>query len=449
MASNRIAKGALKTTLPFLTAWDPTDLPGGSVDPLGFDRGYNALADKILPGLTNVASHPRYLSLLCAGASLGPDTPSPTTDEIRQRQDVILRLERYWALAQVLAAESGALNAQGVRGVRYAEAQRNDLARVGARSSGSAFLLLTRQVQYGCLGIYGNVASGMRLIERKTLGLTPQFGDALGEAFVEETDMPRSVRTAILAREAEVGLEVLRRWGESAHIAGLPKMKEAQLLGQALNQNPVRSRMAAALARTAAEADETELDRLSRIARKLPKGDDDLAEAIAAISAYEKCYQIALLTLERLLWRCAAPGGVRLVDLATDDVLAECARSLPDASREFEDSIDKAGSQDFKADLAGRLKDVRAFLEQAAAVTAGTREFIDIVLARHADVQHGKFDQGRRKLPWLETVDGEVRLTTARANLVDREPRRAEDMLPHAYRTGAADALVRAAEGKS
>jgi hypothetical protein len=59
------------TVLPFLTAWDPTDLPGSSVDPLGFDRSYNWLADQLLPSLTNVASQPRYFSLLCAGASLG------------------------------------------------------------------------------------------------------------------------------------------------------------------------------------------------------------------------------------------------------------------------------------------------------------------------------------------------------------------------------------------
>jgi len=34
----------------FLTACDPSDLSGGSLDPLGFERGYLFLADKILPG---------------------------------------------------------------------------------------------------------------------------------------------------------------------------------------------------------------------------------------------------------------------------------------------------------------------------------------------------------------------------------------------------------------
>ena len=72
----------------FLTAYDPSDLPGTSIDPLGFERGYLFLADKILPGLTNVAAHPRYFALLCAGIHLSDNTvdatglcpPLPRTD---------------------------------------------------------------------------------------------------------------------------------------------------------------------------------------------------------------------------------------------------------------------------------------------------------------------------------------------------------------------------------
>jgi hypothetical protein len=64
--------------LPFLTAYDPSDLPGGSVDPLGFERGYLFLADKILPGLTNAADRPRYFAILCAGASLAGADPGLT-----------------------------------------------------------------------------------------------------------------------------------------------------------------------------------------------------------------------------------------------------------------------------------------------------------------------------------------------------------------------------------
>ena len=53
----------------FLTTYDPSDLPGRSIDPLGFERGYLFLADKTLPGMTHVASSPRYFEMLCAVAS--------------------------------------------------------------------------------------------------------------------------------------------------------------------------------------------------------------------------------------------------------------------------------------------------------------------------------------------------------------------------------------------
>src|SRR5713101_481805 len=85
---------AERELLPFLTAWDPSDLPGGSVDPLGFDRGYGCLTDKLLPGLTNVAHLPRYFGLICAGALLGPDTIAPNRADVQARQDTILRLLR-------------------------------------------------------------------------------------------------------------------------------------------------------------------------------------------------------------------------------------------------------------------------------------------------------------------------------------------------------------------
>ena len=50
----------------FWAPYDPLDLASGSLDPLGFGRGYLALADRFLPGFTTVTSFPRYVSMLCA-----------------------------------------------------------------------------------------------------------------------------------------------------------------------------------------------------------------------------------------------------------------------------------------------------------------------------------------------------------------------------------------------
>lgn len=107
---------------PFLSAYDPSDLPGGSIDPLGFERGYLFLADKILPGLTNAAGRPRYLSVVCAGALLAPPATGNERENIRIRADRVLRLERFWAVANVLASErSHDLPVSGIRGVTFAQ----------------------------------------------------------------------------------------------------------------------------------------------------------------------------------------------------------------------------------------------------------------------------------------------------------------------------------------
>lgn len=432
--------------LPFLTAWDPSDLPGGSVDPLGFDRGYNALSDKILPGLTNVAALPRYFGVLCAGALLGPDTTMPSRAEILTRQDCVVRLERLWALSQVLAAVPGGPSASGVRGVTYAEAHRDHLDREGRRSSSAEFKLLSRQVQYGVLGIYGNVAHGLRLIDRRTLGLSGDYGEALGRSFLEETGAPSRLKSAVQDPSTEVGLDSLRAWGGRAHLAGPFGPGEARVLGQALRLDRVRARMAEALQKRPARSGESELERLERIAANLGKADEDLSEAIEAIVAFEACYAWALLAFERVLWRCNRSGSVSVTALSADDVIRRCARSAPAAVARLEGAVEGARTEGFRKDL-GRLDDIRAFLGGLSGGAANPTSLVEGVLGRHADVQHGKLDRGRRKLSWVELVDGSAVLTLARSPQVGREPRRTEDIAPHAYRTTSADALIQAEQG--
>jgi hypothetical protein len=94
-----------------------------------------------------------------------------------------------------------------------------------------------------------------------------------------------------------------------------------------------------------------------------------------------------------------------------------------------------------------RLADVRRFLEAAAGVVNDHSSFIDALTGRHADIQHGKFDRGRRKMPWLERSDDRIQLTMTRAGGVNREVTQPEQITPHPYRLGAADALLKASLG--
>jgi hypothetical protein len=203
---------------PFLTAYDPSDLPGGSVDPLGFDRGYALLADKVLPGLTNVASRPRYLSALCAAIHVSDERSGDADSSPRARRDrrvaAAQRLERFWTLGCVLASRGDeALPSEGVRGIRYVEAAARRLDETGARDTDGNFRLLSRQLTYGMMGIYGSVAEVLKFLDRETLALGAELGERVGSAFVNETGMPNGLQKAIV-EEGSVNLTVMARHGD-------------------------------------------------------------------------------------------------------------------------------------------------------------------------------------------------------------------------------------------
>lgn len=437
----------------FLTAYDPSDLPGGSLDPLGFERGYLFLADKMLPGLTNVANRPRYFSVLCAGASLADvDRNSAPRQQYKRRLDCIERIERFWALGNVLASKDASdenLAVSGIRGVTYATDRADAVLRSGARRVGSDFKMLSRQVPYGVVGIYGAVAEGMRLIDRSTFTLTPDLGERLAEGFLAETEAPSSLIKAI-REDGEIPLQTLAEWGRRAHIAGEMFPTERLCLKEALNCNPVRSRMAEVLSELPfAGARDTEILRLNRLLPALARNtaNADLHESVLTILAYEACYQLVMLGFERLLWLCRADtaGAIRPTDTNADSVLRLVCDRLPAASSVFGQTLDRTQTEQFRLDLQ-RLEDVRRFLENASASCSSPESLIQEIMARHCDIQRGKLDRGRRKMPWLESISGRISLTMTRVGGRDGEATKPSDIAPHPYRLSSADALIAVAE---
>lgn len=429
----------------FLTAFDPSDLPGSSIDPLGFERGYLVLADKILPGLTNVASRPRYFALLCAGIHLSGDhTDRSEREIIRHREETILRLERFWALANVLANPDGA---GGVRGVTYARDYYADLQRRGETRTTANYRLLSRQSQYGAIGMYANVADGMHFFNRDDLVLTPALGEVAAEAFCEETELPSSLRRAIV-EDSDVPLTTLAGWGERAHVEAEVQSREAACLHEAMHSNDVRSRMIFALRdHPAGHESETELARLARIVRALKRDGrhDDLREAGECILAYEVCYQHVQLAFERMLWLCRhhAAASITVTELADDTVFTFVRANLSARARCLLDILDNAVNTSFRENL-NRLSDVRRFLEIVSGAIDDNLAFIEAIITRHTEIQHGKFDRSRRKMPWLERNGSRIILTMTRAGGLNREATQPAHITTHPYRLGAADALISA-----
>jgi len=330
---------------PFLSAYDPSDLPGGSVDPLGFERGYLFLAERILPGLTNAASKPRYLSVLCAAVlisdqALPKDVFETPQAQYARREAAIMRMERFWALACVLASQADeGLELSGIRGVQDAQRAARKIVEKDQTETDADFRLLARQTQYGVIGIYANVAERLMLIDRKTLRLSSTPGMDLAQAFLIETDVPKSLRTAV-AEGGEVKVKTLSAWGKRAHSSGAFGQVEGKWLRAALYDDaPVRMRMAELLRRTPllqVEAGEAELARLARIEASIEENEDerDLYEALRALRSFEACFHECLLVFYRMLWfaKEKAPA-LSLNEIGADQVVAESYKTFCGHSR--------------------------------------------------------------------------------------------------------------------
>ena len=434
---------------PFLTSYDPSDLPGGSIDPLGFDRGYIFLADQLLPGLTNAAGRPRYFSMMCAATQLAPEEGRTEREKLQIRTNRLLLLERFWATANVLASgDSDGLNASGIRGVTFAE---DFVARIEgrtARSTDADFKMLAVQSRYGAVGIYANVAARVSLLDRQTMLPTRDLGRKLADAFIKETCMPSKLRSVIRTGGGDVPVSALKEWGTAAHIAARPQADESECLAEAFNLDVSRLRLGKLLKQFSAQKAEPELLRLQRIrkAATAKEGHRDLVELIDVIAAFEASYCLLLLLFERLLWLCKATGSITPLSAARDPIVSEFGKQVSSCAGDLEEAVTLCSYEGFRKGV-DRLHDVQAFI-QAAAAASSTRDLLEVVLARHADVQHGKFDRGRRKLPWIERTADRYDLVLSGVGDTSGEPRSLEDVRTHEYRVAAADRILAAGAGQ-
>jgi hypothetical protein len=221
---------------------------------------------------------------------------------------------------------------------------------------------------------------------------------------------------------------------------------EAECLRDALIRDSVRARMCEHLARRPSVNEESELERLASIAAEIDATgpDADLREAIDVIRAYERAFAWSVLGFERLLWLCReATMPVSDATRANDHVLQKVASALPGVVRELEDALGRTTTSHLGAHPEP-LTDVREFLKRAVDTASSVTAMADVLFDRHGDVQRGKFDRGRRKLPWLERTAGGLTLTMTRVGGATGALGSPDDIRPHAYRLAAADALIAA-----
>lgn len=446
----------------FLTAYDPAELPGGTVDPLGFTAGYLALADLLFPGMTAAAAQATYLPMLCAGLAIadanGGLAGLSVSAARKQRIEIALRFERLWALAAALQApeqdspvslesgENSGSKVAGLRGITYVAREAERLTQAGAKETGTKFALLAQQYRYGAFGIYGGVAEQLRLLEKSTFAATAGFGGTIGLSFLETTtdsSQRKDLIRACLDGSASLRLSVLKTWGSRAH-PGVPLRGDAQkLLSEAAVQNVERARMLSLVERVAREWRVSGTGSLFEAcsAQASEADDPQLFAALQAAVAYDDFLRNFTLIFERVLWLCRKMNDAeRSANVFSDAVIVETCGSVAERAAVLLGKTERLFSQG-KREVLSRG---RAILEVAQHVEAlaDVPSIVRVVLKRHSDIQRGKFEQGRAKQAWIEERGTELVLTSTRIGTRSGKPETADDVRGPDWRFGAALSLL-------
>jgi hypothetical protein len=446
----------------FLTAYDPAELPGGTIDPLGFTAGYLALADQLFPEMTAAANQATYFPMLCAGLWIAESEGKeerPGAAGRRQRVEIALRFERLWALSCALAEQRAGNDSggerstdmtAGLRGIRYIERELERLTQARAKETGSEFAVLAQQYRYGAFGIYGSVAQALRLLEKTTLVPTPAFGEALGQSFLETTAEPRlrnDLKRAACDPKARIGLSTLAAWGAKAHAGARLSGDARKRLRQAVLGN-LRRRQMLELVEEVFEkwsgewSDRTLLGACVTWLEERQEQESSLIASLRAALAYDAFLREVLLVFERMLWLCGKTDEAELSVVFADEVVTGAAERIAERARDLLATVERLLELG-NTDLAARGRGV---VELARYFASGppVAESVRQVIGRHARIQWGKLERGRPKQAWLIERDGRFALTSARFVLRTAEPTSAGDVHAPDWRFRAALSLLQA-----
>jgi hypothetical protein len=454
----------------FWTAYDPLDLASGSLDPLGFARGYLALADRFLPTFTTVSAVPRYVSMLCAAVlavrrHYRDESGIGSAEARQERLKMVKSFERAWAIACGLAARDATIGqdaVRGLRGIRYVNRRLETLSGREKYIRTGSFNLLSNQVRYGGLGIYSTFLEECHLASIQNFTLRP-----LGEALAETFPAP-PVETLVHDEDARLSLEALREWGIKAHVGAFTAaeggvMADALCGGQeADHPDHVRWTSLRMLAELDPQTDYDEGELFRVLAKEIPDGRfsglGHSAVCLAQIRAmlqivepFEQFYQGMLFLFERMRGAASDEAEARLSDLAVMEPVAEASQAIRESAGGLRGAmvaareVNATTSRDVEAVL--QESGIMALAHEVLREPADNLELIRVVLRRHGQVQSGKFDKGLPKVPWVRTAGGadRIRLTAQRYQLsASQRPAGWNEVARHPYRTGSAFAFIRA-----
>lgn len=450
----------------FWTAYDPLDLASGSIDVLGLQSGYIALANKFLPGFTTVTTSPRYVSMLCAAVAAAEATfPGIADSAVRLRQarlTAVKSFERAWAVACGFATTDPAIGdkaVDGLRGIQYIRRRLSELSGAEKSIRTRSVTLLANQVRYGGIGAYSTLLEDCHLASMRSITLRP-----LGAVLAESFPMPGN-NLEVWDEDKPLSIEGLREWGLNCHLGKLSR-DEGRGLATALRggeeggwEDDVRWASLSMLA-AYGDNDVAEAALLQQMLEAIRRGDFKKLKApnecmrqieatLLLIRSYEKVSQAVQFLFDAVRAAATDEPEIHLDSVASNPNCISACVGARSAATELIEAIEEAGTVH-----PATLHDLRTTFVEGGIVSLaeslrGMSEDVDLislVVNRHRDVQQGKFDCGERKAAWVrqETPDGPLRLTAQRHQLPRSGRYDSWDDLPwHPYRTFGARRFVR------
>jgi hypothetical protein len=357
------------------------DVPKESVtqDPLGFGSSVERLADVFAPGLTVGTRSVRYYQLLAAGAQLAAEAGAPDTRE------VVLCLERVWALASFLADPSAGNQSRsglaGISRVRQAAAKPNN------NSQKVNYPMFQRggQARMGVWGLYRKSAERLLLVD----GFEPTLlGTQLAEPFLAYLEC-HHLRKSALGKAKTALTQSLTGFGATAGLFCSVDVETAAAAWNALRNHPNRCAAAKTL-------------RTAKPSQGNVPSQDDLLVALGQLSQFAEAADAAL-ALE------ASFGSlIRLFDAAVflteqeswvDPSLIRTNPALKNALREWK-QVAFHGCQNL---LRGGVDAAVVELCRSIADATDPWEAVLVLVERHHQVQEAK---GRQ--PWIEWRGGHI-----------------------------------------
>lgn len=456
----------------FWTTYDPLDLASGSLDPLGFARGYLALADRFLPSFTTVTTIPRYVSMLCAALRTVQThyRHEPGTASSKGRQErlaLVKSFERAWAIACGLASQDPSIGHAaigGLRGIRYVNRRLDLLSGREKYIQTGSFNLLSNQVRYGGIGIYSTFLEECHLASMQSFTLRP-LGEALADAFPSpDEDLP------VHEEDARLSLDALRGWGSRAHLGAFTP-QEGEMLAEGLqggeetdHSDHVRWAALRMLAKLNPPPGYDEGEVLRHLALELRSGTFDslgapavcltqIAATLQILEPFEQFYQGLLFLFGRIRGAASDEVEVSLADLASTEPVRVAGQAIRKIAADFRGSLQAAREVNpntaAEVDAVFRESGILALADDVLRQPEDTSEVMRLVLRRHGQVQLGKFDKGLPKGAWTRLTDGgdRVRLTAQRYQLdASQRPASWKDVGRHPYRTASAFAFIQACD---